>query len=244
MVIESLPEPPVMVEAAVLVSVMVSAAVNALASTVVNVVGVIAVKVNATSPSTTSEVRLVEVPSVIAVRVFADPVDVIVIVSAPFVAAEGWIDSVPAVTLLRVMATLSADPLNAVSVNPKVALVAVFCAVKAVEVELMLLKTAATVELLSMTLVTPVADSSDTVPSALNVAFIVSILLIVACMVFVSPTVTFNRSVPSSPSNTSSDVAVIPSVELKEPLKVSLPEPPVNSSASVVRANVCAVSGV
>ena len=89
MVIESLPEPPVMVEAAVLVSVMVSAAVNALASTVVNVVGVIAVRVSAISPATTSLVRLVEVPSSMAARVFAEPLDVMVIVSAPFVAAVG-----------------------------------------------------------------------------------------------------------------------------------------------------------
>jgi len=88
--------------------------------------------------------------------------------------------SVPAVTLLKVIAILSLDPVNAALANPKVALVAVFCAVKAVVAELILLKIATAVELLSMMLVTPVVDKSDIVPAPLNVAFNVSILLTVA----------------------------------------------------------------
>ena len=88
--------------------------------------------------------------------------------------------NVPAVTLLKVIATLSVDPVIAASVYVKVALVAVFCDVKPVETEPMLLKIAAAVELLFMMLVTPVLDNIDTVPAALKAAFTVSMLLTVA----------------------------------------------------------------
>ena len=240
-VITSLPLPPVTVFAAVPVVVWVRAPVRLAALIVVRVVGVV-VRAKSCVPEIVKVTKLVEVRSS-SVRVLEEPEEVMVIVSAPLVPEAGATDTVPAVILFSVKATLSAEPVNAALVKPKAVPKAVLLALSAVPAEAMLLKIAAPVEPLDSTVVTPVELSMErvAVPLTPKLALMVSIRLVVACTVPAAPTETFSVSVPTPPLSVSVDCRVMPFDVVKDELNVSSPEKPVKLSELVVSVNDCTV---
>lgn len=179
------------------------------------VVTVVGVRVNARfcEPATVTVVRLVEEPSS-RVIVFAEPLEVIAIVSAPFAAAAGCTVTVPAVWLLMVKFTVSVAPASAASVKPKVVATATLLVFTAVEVEPMFVKIPAFVEFEDWRSVIPVAASIESVPPAVKLALTVSIFASVGCTVTAVPIVALNVSAPAPPSRESSPCKVMPVVEL------------------------------
>jgi len=211
-VITSLPLPPVTEVAAAPVVVWVRAPVRLAALIVVTVVGV-TVRAKSCVPEIVKVTKLVELPSS-SVAVLEEPEEAMVMVSAPLVPDAGWTVTVPAVILFSVRATLSAEPVNAALVKPKVVPKAVLLAFNAVEAEPMLAKIAAFVEAPDSSVVTPVALSMERVPPALKLAVTVSISVSVACTTPIAPMETVSTSVPAPPLRESVPCRVMPFVEV------------------------------
>jgi hypothetical protein len=128
-------------------------------------------KFKAWSPET---LTVVAAAAVKAVKVLAEPEDVIPTVSTPAKV------TVPPVTPLNVRATVSAVPATAAVVKPNVASCAVLETFKAVATLPILLKAAAAELDEDSTVVTPVEPNKLTVPAALKFALTVSMFAIEA----------------------------------------------------------------
>lgn len=225
----SLPVPPVMVLDVVLVPVAVSAAPVKLVPAMVVMVVLSAPRVRLWSPVIFKVVALVAVKPV---NTLSEVLVAMLMVSTPAMV------TVPAVTPERLSATESVVADTAEVAKPKLAPKPVSVTFKVRPVsDAMFVNAAAAVELTASRLVMPVEFSRDSVPAAVNVVEMVSIVDRVGAEVPVVLMVAVRVSAPAPPTNTS-PVPRVRRPPTNEPSNVSIPEAPVNVFRPVVSGQV------